>query len=534
MCALLLVAFASLGALGVAMLPVATGVLVGIASVSLLFGQVHAMTLGFGTTLIGEAVDYAIYYLVQARSAGRVHWLRHGWPTVRLGLLTSVVGFAALVASGFPGLQQLGVFSVAGLLGAALFTRWVMPELMPEGARGQGLRQALGRAMERLIAVLPRLKWPLLALGVAAVALLASREALWKPELSALSPVQPALLKLDEQLRAELSAGDARTLVVVSGADLEVTLQRAEAAGRVLDGLVDAGRLAGYDSIVRVLPSQATQRARLAALPAAEPLRAALAQATAGGPLPAARLAPFVDEVQAARGRAPVTLATVRAAGLGTLADALLLQRADGSWVTLLPLQPALDGSLPPEAALRQALHAQPGLAEAQVLAIGPALTALYARYLGQAQQQALLGALAVLGLIALTLRSLRRVLAVALPLGLAVLLVMGGLVAAGITLSILHLVGLLLVVAVGSNYALFFDQLREQGTPDRDTLASLALANLTTVASFGLIALSEIPALSAIGRVVAPGALLGLALAAAFAPPAATAVPSANTKRAS
>ena len=39
------------------------------------------------------------------------------------------------------------------------------------------------------------------------------------------------------------------------------------------------------------------------------------------------------------------------------------------------------------------------------------------------------------------------------------------------------------------------------------------------TVLSFGLIAASDIPALSAIGRVVAPGALLALLLSATFAP---------------
>ena len=42
------------------------------------------LTLGFGTTLIGEAVDYAIYYLIQAKgSGGWQGWLRQGWPTVR-------------------------------------------------------------------------------------------------------------------------------------------------------------------------------------------------------------------------------------------------------------------------------------------------------------------------------------------------------------------------------------------------------------------------------------------------------------------
>jgi predicted exporter len=106
-------------------------------------------------------------------------------------------------------------------------------------------------------------------------------------------------------------------------------------------------------------------------------------------------------------------------------------------------------------------------------------------------------------------------------PLLVAVLLTMAGFAACGVPLGILHLVGLLLVVAVGSNYALYLDMLHHQGTHhDEDTLASLLLANLTTVLSFGLIAASQIPALAAIGRVVAPGALLALLLSAAYAVP--------------
>ena len=87
----------------------------------------------------------------------------------------------------------------------------------------------------------------------------------------------------------------------------------------------------------------------------------------------------------------------------------------------------------------------------------------------------------------------------------------------AGTALGILHLVGLLLTVAIGSNYALFFDHLRERADVDADTLASLLLANLTTVASFGLLASSRIPVLQAVGIVVAPGALLCLVFSAAW-----------------
>ena len=523
MTALLLLAFASLPALAAAFLPVATGVVVGIATVSLVFGNVHGMTLGFGTTLIGEAVDYAIYYLIQARAGGAALWLRTGWPTVRLGLLTSVCGFAALVFSGFPGLQQLGVFSLAGLLGASAFTRFVMPGLMPQGARGQGLRQLMARVAAAAVAWLPRLRVPVLVLAAATVALLVfQRGPLWSAELSSLSPIRKEALDLDASLRADLSASDARALAVVSGADLEATLRKAEAAALKLDALVDQGLIGGYDTVARWLPSQQLQATRLAALPSEGALRAALQEATVGGPLSSARLEPFLADVAQARQLPPVTLESLRAAGLSPLLDALLLQRKDRSWVALLPLQPAPGkGDALDAAAVRQALAPVQG---AQVLEVGAELKRLYARYLGEAQTQSALGALAVVLIIAASLRSWRRVLAVCEPLALAVLLTMGILALLQVQLGILHLVGLLLVVAAGSNYALFFDMLRHQGQTasdvDADTLASLLLANLTTVLSFGLIAGSSIPALSAIGTVVTIGGLLSMLLSAMFARP--------------
>lgn len=554
---LLLLTFASLPAMAVAALPVASGVLGGIVAVSLGFGSVHGMTLGFGTTLIGESVDYAIYYLIQSRrdahgGGGWQAWVRHSWPTVRLGLWTSVCGFSALLFSGFPGLAQLGVFSVAGLVTAALTTRWVLPALMPDGARGSGLNRHLGQAARAAIARLPRLRPLVLLLGAAALLLLWQRGELWRADLASLSPVPRAALALDEQLRADLTASDGGTLVVVQGPDVEATLQRAEAAAMRLEALVDRGVIGGFDSATRFLPSLATQRQRLAALPDGAALQVALDQATQGGPLPAARLAPFVADVERARQAQPLTLAALRGSPAAPLVDALLLRRADGSASALLPVQPAgaAAGGGVDTAAVAAALQ---GLDGAQVLDIGLELRTLYGRYLQEAQLQALLGAAGVVVLMALWLRSGRRLLAVVQPLALAVLLSIGVLAAFGVPLGILHLVGLLLVVAVGSNYALFFDMLRQgqgpgaprsgstrpaprggsspvaepHGLDSDDTLASLLLANATTVASFGILALSGIPVLAAIGQVVALGALLALLLSACFA--AAPATPPAS-----
>src|SRR5206468_10562896 len=128
--------------------------------------------------------------------------------------------------------------------------------------------------------------------------------------------------------RADLTApGDAGTLVVVQGADAETTLQRAEAAGARLDALVDRRVIGGFDSVARLLPSQATQRRRTASLPDAGALRAALAEATRGGPVTATRLEPFVAEVEHARRRLPDTPDSVRATPVVPLVGALLARQ---------------------------------------------------------------------------------------------------------------------------------------------------------------------------------------------------------------
>ncbi len=515
---LLLLAFASPRALVIAFLPVATGVVVGTASVSLVFGSVHGLTLGFGSTLIGETVDYAIYYLIQARGAavagtGWQRWRDLNWPTVRLGLMTSVCGFAALVFSGFPGLAQLGVFSIAGLVSAALATRYVLPMLAPDGATGMGMRRHMAQLAGALVRGLPRLRWPLAALGVAALGLVLWQGGhLWRADLGAMSPVPKAAQQMDEMLRNDIGASDGGVLVVAYGGDEQAALRNTEAAAARLDALVDSGELVGYEAVTRVLPSVQTQAARIASLPTSDVLRANLVEATKGIPLPASRLEPFVEEVEAARKLQPVQRADLAGGPLGSVLNTLMYQRPGGGWGTLVVLHP---GTRFDQKRLETALA---GLPEVQVVDVGRELAGLYQRYLHEAFVQVLLGALAVVVLLGIYLRSWRRLLAVCQPLLFAVVLTLGGMAVLQAALGILHLVGLLLIVAVGSNYALFFDQLRTTGRADEDTLASLMLANLTTVVSFGLIAISDIPALSSIGRVVAPGALLALLLSAAFA----------------
>ncbi len=545
----LLTVYRSVPALILGLLPVISGALAGIATVALGFGVVHGVTLGFGITLIGESVDYSIYFFIQslrkeAGGAAPQQWRKSLWPTIRLGMLTSVCGFASLLPSGFPGLAQLGLYSISGLAAAALVTRFVLPELLPRGfvirdLAPLGLR--LGRLRDSLRGLGGRVIGTLacaLAIG-ALLVILQHKDVLWNRELSSLSPISPEDQRYDARLRADLGTANVLDLVVVSGPNLEAVLQGAERIGTALQPLIDAKVISGFDSPANYLPSLDSQQERRNALPDPNTLRANLSTATRDLDLQDSQLAEFVSDVEAARHGSLLTASDLEGTSLDAGFEALILRRA-GRWSALLPLHAApgahaaggganaagdtgnTAGGVDTSAAdididrVRAAVSAA-ALNNAQVLDLKQQTDMLYADYLHEAMRLSAAGFALIVILLLAVLRSPARVARVLAPLGLAVLIVAAVLAAFGRQLTILHLVGMLLIVAVGSNYALFFDK---EGSPARGeafplTLASLALANVCTVIGFGLLSFSQVPVLEALGMTVAPGAFLALLFSA-------------------
>jgi len=515
--AVLFFVYRSLRLLSLGLLPVVSGALAGVVAVSLAYGTVFGITVGFGAALIGEAVDYSIYYFVQSGRNGLTDWKQRFWPTIRLGVLSSAAGFGALLFSGFPGLAQLGLYSLAGVSTAALVTRFVLPQLGQANGQTRDLTPFGRRALHGM-QTLRRLRWPVLVLTLAATAtLFAERNHLWNPELAALSPVSQADQAVDMALRADIGAPDARYLVVIDAADREGALRQAEATGQRLDALVASGQLGGYDSPSRFLPSQASQDARRASLPTAEQLRPRLQAALVDSPLAAGKLDGFLSDVEQARGAGNIDRASLNGTSLALAVDSLLLPHGAG-WSVLLPLRAGEQAIAP--SAIRSALAGN----DALFIDMKAEFDKLYNDYLHEAMLLSLAGLGAIVVLLAATLRSPRRLGAVLLPLVLAVLLVIAGLHLLGERLHLMHLIGMLLIVAVGSNYALFFDRASDEHRLDPETLASMLLANLTTAIGFGTLALSQVPVLHAVGVTVGPGAILALLLAAIFAPRASAA----------
>jgi predicted exporter len=507
----LLLAYRSARVLVLALLPVASGILVGIAAVSAAFGFVHGITLGFGVTLIGEAVDYAIYLFTQTPPGGALRaTLPRIWPTLRLGMLTSVCGFSAMLASAFTGFAQLGLFTIAGLITALAVTRWVLPALLPENFSAAG-SVWFATPMLALMRRAAWLRWVVLGVTLAAgLSVALHRAPYWESELSSMSPIPAAETALDARLRREIGAPDVRYMLVVDGADREATLEASERVAAQLEPLVASGTIGGFDAPAQWLPSEASQSARRAAPPDTQTLAANLAAAVVGTPLRGDIFAPFLADVEAARQGHLLRREDLDGTSLALRVDTLLMRRAAG-YVALLPLRGVVDG---PDLAGRIGALGVPGLV---FLDLKRESDDLLDNYRAEALTLSGVGSLVIVALLAVSLRDPRRIAAVLLPLAAAVICAAALLLAGGQRLSIFNLFGLLLVVAVGSNYCLFFE--RPFSNDRTRMVASLVLANLCTVIGFGILSFSGVPVLHGIGATVALGAFLCLLFGAVLSP---------------
>ncbi|WP_037446808.1 MMPL family transporter [Skermanella stibiiresistens] len=503
---LLFLVYRSPRVLALSLLPALSGTLAGIAAVSLGFGVVHGITLGFGVTLLGETVDYAIYLFTQTlpgTSADRT--LPRIWRTLLLGVMTSVVGFGAMLFSSFSGLAQLGLFSITGLVVALCVTRWVLPALLPaEFSTDRPAR--IAPPLMALATAAPRLRLPLFAAVLVSLGWLGFQGGgIWSGQLSSLSPVSDADQGLDEQLRRDLGAPDVGYLLIASAADRDGALAAAERLTGPLEELIRQRALEGFDTPASLLPSEAMQRARRQSLPDPETLRANLNQALEGMPFRADVFEPFLNDVATARNAPTLDPSSLDGTNLKLKLDSLLVRNGEG-WTAMLPLRGVADA---------KAIADGVGGQSAVLLDLKEQSDWLYRTYRQEALTLALLGGAAITVLLGVALRSVRSLAAAVLPLAAAVVITTAILTALGQQLSIFHLVGLLLVVGVGSNYSLLFERPEPSPALRERTVASVTIANLCTVIGFGALSFSSIPVLHGIGLTVAIGAFLSLVFAA-------------------
>lgn len=517
--AILIFAYRSAVVVLLCALPALTGLLVGVTAVDAAFGGVHAITLGFGATLLGEAVDYPGYLLTQKLpDEAATATIARISTTLAMAVLTTAGAAAALLLAGFSGLAQLGLLTMVGVLVAGAVTAWVLPPWVPsawhtaiEFTAWWPVRPALSRVARRSIAVI-------LAVALLAVA---AQKTWWDDDIANMNPLPAELKQRDRELRAALGAPDVRWMLLIEGATRNAALETAERIGPALEQAVAAGALRGFELVSDYLPSAATQHQRQAALPDPAKLRERFAEAASGLPLRIEAFEPFFAAVELARSAAPVAAGDFSGTALGLKLDGLVRQDG-GRWFVVVPLT-GVQSAQAVAAAVAQA-----NIPNVRWIDLQDSSRAMMAGFRARASAAFGAGALLIFAVLVAGLRDVSAALRVVLPVALAVAATAAAMVAQGSPLTVFHLVALMLVAGVGTNYALFVARAAGAAGPSKGMWRSLAVVAGTTLCAFGTLAFSLTPVLHAIGMTVTVGVVLSLAFTLLLAPSNSDASPEA------
>lgn len=490
--------------------PIGFGLAGGVAVSLLLFGEIHGMTLAFGATLIGVSVDYVIHYLSHHLLEPREPRasLAMVWPGIALGGATTIVGFIAMGLTSTPGMQQIAVFGSSGIAFALLATYALLPLFVRADSATPGGLDRVRRRIGAGLAVLGRHRGAIAILAglIAVGAAVALPRLEWDDNPRALATFNQELSDRDERIRSVVSSADPGRFVVARGGNWEEALAANDAAAVALEDAVRAGELTGYSSLHQLLWSVALQRQNMAAVWRAPDLAARLASAMEAVGFRREAFAELADHLAAARPK-PVMPGDVIGGPLGPLVRGFFVEH-EGGVMLLSPLTGVGD-----PAALNARLA---GLARVTYFDQDQFLEDSYGGFRRRVLAVVGLSLSLVLALVLVRYRRPRPALAAFAPAVVAAAAALAALGLLGVTLNLVHVVGLMLVLSIGVDYGVFVVEASRRGRHIDVAVVGTAISCATTLLAFGLLAMSDNPALRALGSITALGCFLSVLLAPA------------------
>jgi predicted exporter len=482
--------FRSFKALRLILLSIAAGAVTALSLTWLLFDRLHVLTLVFGATLIGVAVDYGVLVMAQHLNDASERWIRFRrlLPSLALVLIAPMLAYFSLLLMPFPGLRQMACFTVSGIAGAwlsiMLWYPYLTPSQMPVTPLAGRLMQMLQR-WPRWHAT--RSQW-LIAAFVALALGIGIAQLKTGDDIRSLVNSDPDLLREHVEVAKVLELPSPAQLFLITGDTSEEVLQHEEALLAKLTPFFAAGKLTGFEAISRWLPSQQRQQIAQQAQQTLTGARAVLAEELE-----------LSDDWISIPPAAPLTadewLAQPATESLRYLWQGRNSQ--DERYSSIVLLKGLHDAETARQLAAFNDDHIQWVDKTAEV-------SSMMGRYRGLLSSVLIAAYMLVpLALLAFFRRQTWRVVMPSLLATLGTLAIMGY---AGLPLQLLNVLTLLLVFGMGIDYGLFLTAQRG----DARAFLAICVAAVLTLLTFGLLALSGTPALRTIGLTT----VLGIGLA--------------------
>jgi len=509
---LMFAAFRSLRPIALGLLSAGAGILAATLVLLATDGEIHLVTLAFGASLIGEAIDYAILFCAAHLAAGS-RWTPQAGvaqvrPALTVAVATSLLAYALLALLPFPGVSQIARFALVGLLVAYLSVQWLLPGLLtrPSQRDPEAATRWSAHLLERWRGVLSGRR----AVIVGALALIASVPGLLalraNDDVRLLVPRQPELTQQDAAIRAMTGFDAGSRFFLVRGASEEDVLLNEAKLTKRLRELESAGALTGHQAVSDFVPPRAVQEANRALLEKhifADRNALTRTLLDVGLRPEAAKALPGEFE----RAAQPVTVADWLASPLSTPFRHL--------WAPAGKDVPASVVLMMGERDAARVAQATSGLDGVTLVDKAGSVSQLLGRYRAWAAPG--LAAAALMMMIVLVVRyGPRAALAVLVPVLIAEALSLAVFGYAGVPVTLFGVLGWTLGLGIGVNYSIF---LREGIDRPGATTMAVLLSACTTLLGFGLLAFSGVPALRHFGLALATtiaGSLLFAPLALA------------------
>jgi predicted exporter len=495
-------------------IPLGVGTVASVLACRLLHGSVHAITLAFGSSLLGVGIDFISHYANQhvlepkGDAAGTMAHIR---PGLALGALTTVAGLAGLGFSSLPGMREIAVFSAVGVGASLAATLWLVPPFMPERVAPTRAHRWLARSQAALFSALRGrpLVGSLLPLAAIALCIAGLPRLAFVDDLRRMNEIDPGLAAEDRAVRSRVAQGEAGRFVMAMGTDDEAALLANDRANAALEAAREAGELTRHRSIAPFLRAAQTQRALDAVFRGDRGLPARLSGVLEREGFVASMFGPFADAL-AAPAPAPLEAATLAASPLGPLVSPFRVEVTVETGERRVAYLTFVEGVRDHEA-LTARLG---GLEGVRYFDQARYLEGAYRTFRERAFFLVLGGVLVVFLMCLARYRSAVLAVAAVAPALLASLTSLALVALLGGEANLMHLVACLLVLSMGEDYAVFLLEERHTEEGPATTMVGILLACATTVLSFGLLAMSAHPALRALGFVTSVGVGLAFLLA--------------------
>ena len=491
-------------------LPLAAGMLTGLAAALLVFGEVHILTIVIGTSLVGMLVDFPLHWLAPSvfGPSEKTVWqaepaMKHVLPSFAVSLAITVLGYALLWFTPLPVLRQTAVFSGFALFGAFGATVLWLPLLF---RRYRARTVPFAMLTERLHVLSGRLKARLHKRGWLVVGGILLAVGLWRSDWR--DDIRqwvnmPSEMLAEVQRIGQLSGTDFGGKYLVAEAPSgDALLMKTAELGRALQPLVAQGKLVSFqspDQLLMPVSEQKKLQNRLRELSKLPESRQPLVDI--GIPHKTLR-----NALLQAADAPPLTLADALKTDLAEAWRPLYLGEVEkGRFAAIVRLNGMTD-----DTAVRSAAQSVAGVHWADKRAH---LNDLFHHTRNQAAWLKL-ASYALAWLVLWRMFGMKRgtkILVVPLAAAVCTVAVLG---LAGIPVSLFAMFGLLLVSAIGVDYAVYALTARHSA-PAR--LGGMLLAAATTAISFALLALSGTPAVAAFGITVTVGVAFNIWLAGAL-----------------